>query len=102
MKILDRLTGRRLTELPSTFIPGRYCLLELFDFNGHTKLEAGDLLSDDGSGVIYCGGIEYKVVLNHQSDDDEADSDLSAEAIIAIAGKLVKCKPSQCFPDASV
>lgn len=89
MKMLDRLTGRRLTELPSTFIPGRYCLLERFDFNGHTKLEAGDLLSDDGSGVIYCGGTEYQVVLNDQSGGDEADSDLSAEAIVAIAGKLV-------------
>ena len=88
MKVLDRLTGRRLSVLPGNLVPGRYSLLERFDFNGHTKLEVGDLLSEDGSGLIHCAGTDHHVAINEQSDEDEADSDLAAEAIIAIAAKL--------------
>lgn len=98
MRVLDRLTGRRLTQLPANLIPSRYSLLERFDFNGHTQLETGDLLSDDGSGVIHCGDTEHLVVVNKQSDDIEADSDLAAEAIIAIADKLVHAKRANVSP----
>ncbi len=86
---LDRLTGGRLSELPTALLPGRYRLLDSFLFNDHSKLSAGDLLPDDGSGVIRIDGEERKIAPVEQSDEDQADSELSAEAIVAIAGKIV-------------
>lgn len=88
MRFLDRLTGGRLSHLPDAFLPGRYCLLEPLVVNGHSHLQAGDLLSDDGSGVIRIQDTESQVLSIDQSDDDQVDSDLSAEAIISIAGKI--------------
>ncbi|GHT94620.1 hypothetical protein AGMMS49545_16200 [Betaproteobacteria bacterium] len=84
MKVLDRLTGERLNELPSPLLPDRYRLLEPFTVNGHSKLQVGDLLSDDGSGAILIQGAEHPVVSNNPSDEELADSELSAEAIITI------------------
>ena len=52
MRFLDRLTGGTLSKLPDAFLPERYCLLEPLVVNGHSHLQPGDLLSDDGSGVI--------------------------------------------------
>lgn len=88
MRFLDRLTGEKLSHLPDAFLPGRYCLLEPLVVNGHSHLQAGDLLSDDGSGFIRIQDTESQVLSIDQTDDDQADSDLSAEAIISIAGKL--------------
>ena len=88
MRFLDRLTGGKLSHLPDAFLPGRYCLLEPLVVNGHSHLQAGDLLSDDGSGFIRIQDTESQVLSIDQTDDDQADSDLSAEAIISIAGKL--------------
>ena len=88
MRFLDRLTGGKLSHLPDAFLPGRYCLLEPLVVNGHSHLQAGDLLSDDGSGVIRIQDTESQVLSIDQSDDDQVDSDLSAEAIVSIAAKL--------------
>ena len=52
MMFLDRLTGGKLSRLPDSLLPWRYCLLEPLLVNGHSRLQPGDLLSDDGSGVI--------------------------------------------------
>ena len=88
MKFLDRLTGGKISHLPYALLPGRYCLLEPLVVNGHSHLQAGDLLSDDGSGVIRVQDTESQVLTIDQTDDDQADSDLSAEAIISIAEEL--------------
>jgi len=88
MRFLDRLTGETLRDLPAAFLPGRYSLLEPLLVNGHSHLQPGDLLSDDGSGVIRIQDYERQVLSSDQTDEDQADSDLSAEAIISIAGKL--------------
>ena len=88
MRFLDRLTGEKLSHLPDAFLPGRYCLLEPLVVNGHSHLEPGDLITDDGSGFIRIQDTESQVLSIDQTDDDQADSDLSAEAIISIAGKL--------------
>jgi hypothetical protein len=88
MKFLDRLTGGTLSNLPDAFLPGRYCLLEPLVFNGHTHLQPGELLSDDGSGFIRIQDAYLQFCSSDQTDEDQADSDLAAEAIISIAGKL--------------
>lgn len=88
MIFLDRLTGGKLNRLPDALLPGRYLLLEPLVVNGHSSLKPGDLLPDDGSGVIRIQGAESQVLAIDQSDDDQADSDLSAEAIVSIAGKI--------------
>lgn len=88
MRFLDRLTGEKLSHLPDAFLPGRYCLLEPLVVNGHSHLEPGDLITHDGSGFIRIQDTESQVLSIDQTDDDQADSDLSAEAIISIAGKL--------------
>lgn len=98
MILLDRLTGGKLSELPDAFLPGRYCLLEPLVVNGHSHLQPGDLLSDDGSGVIRIQDAERQVLSSEQTDEDQAESDLSAEAIISIAGKLAHAHDANVSP----
>jgi len=98
MRFLDRLTGGKLSHLPDALLPGRYCLLEPLVVNGHSHLQAGDLLSDDGSGVIRIQDTESRVLSIDQTDDDQADSDLSAEAIISIAGKIAHAHDANVSP----
>ena len=98
MIFLDRLTGGKLSRLPDALLPGRYCLLEPLVVNGHSRLQPGDLLSDDGSGVIRIQDTESQVLAIDQSDDDQADSDLSAEAIISIAGKIAHAHDANVSP----
>ena len=98
MRFLDRLTGGMLIDLPDPFLPGRYCLLEPLVVNGHSHLQPGDLLSDDGSGVIRIQDTEHQILSNNQTDEDQAESDLSAEAIISIASKLVDVHDTNVSP----
>ena len=98
MMFLDRLTGGKLSRLPDALLPGRYCLLEPLVVNGHSRLQPGDLLSDDGSGVLRIQDTESQVLSIDQSDDDQADSDLSAEAIISIAGKIAHAHDANVSP----
>ena len=88
MMFLDRFTGAELNELPAELLSGRYRLLNSFLLNGHSKLDAGDLLLDDGSGVIRIDGEERKVAPVEHSNKDQADYALSEEAIIDIAEKI--------------
>ena len=98
MRFLDRLTGRRLGDLPDAFLPGRYYLLEPLVVNGHSHLQPGDLLSDDGSGIIRIQDAERQVLSSEQTDEDQVDSDLSAEAIISIAGRLAHAHDANVSP----
>ena len=88
MRFLDRLTDRKLSELPDAFLPGRYCVLESTLVNGHSHLPAGDVLMDDGSSVVRIQDTQSQSLSIDQTDDDQADSDLSAEAIVSIAEKI--------------
>ena len=85
---LDRFTGEQLSELPTELLPGRYRLLDSFLLNDHSRLGANDLLLDDGSGAIRIGNEELTVAAVEQSDEDQADYELSAEAIVSIAEKI--------------
>ena len=98
MMLLDRLTGNKLSRLPEALLPGRYCLLESLVVNGHSRLQPGDLLSDDGSGVLRIQGTESQVLAIDRSDHDQADSALSAEAIISIAGKIAHAHDANVSP----
>lgn len=98
MIFLDRLTGGKLHDLPDVYLPGRYCLLEPLVVNGHSQLQPGELLADDGSGVIRIHDAERQVLSSEQSDEDQADSDLSAEAILSIAGKLAHAHDANVSP----
>lgn len=98
MKILDRFTGKRLEKLPLVILPGRYSLLEVFIHNGHSTLHGGDLVLDDGTGLIRIADCECQITSVEQSDDDITDSDLSAEAIVAIAGKLAQAINTRVSP----
>ncbi|QLG88050.1 DUF2357 domain-containing protein [Chitinibacter bivalviorum] len=98
MIFLDRFTGGKLSHLPDVFLPSRYCLLEPLVVNGHSRLQPGDLLSDDGSGVIRIQNTEFQVLSLDQSDDEQADTDLSAEAIIFISGKITHIHDANVSP----
>lgn len=98
MRVLDRFTGERLPELPIGVIPGRYCLLDPAIFNGHSEIEAGQVLLDDGSGAVFLGGVEYQFAKIDFSDADEDDAELSAEAIVAIFGKLANSQRNNASP----
>ena len=88
MKCLDRLTGKMVSEFPKAFLPGRYCLCEPIVFNGHSDLPSNEVLSDDGSGVIWIQGAEHRLLACDQNDDVQAESELCAEAILSIAEKI--------------
>lgn len=96
--ILDRLTGGKLRELPSAFLPGRYSLLVSFIINGHSHLQSGELLLDDGSGVIRIHGAERQVLSCAQTGEEQAETDLSAEAIVSISGKLAHAQSASVSP----
>ncbi|NGM87470.1 hypothetical protein G5B35_09135 [Parapusillimonas sp. SGNA-6] len=98
MMFLDRFTGEALSELPNTLLPERYCLLQPLVVNGHSHFQPGDLLSDDGSGSIRAQGVERQVLSNHQTGEDEAESDLSAEAIVSIAGRIAHAQGANVSP----
>ena len=98
MRFLDRLTGEKIDNLPDGFLPGQYCLLESLVVNGHSHLQKGDLLSDDGSGILRIQGAERQVRSSEHSDEDQADADLSAEAIISIAAKLAHANDTNVSP----
>lgn len=98
MRFLDRLTGAEISDLPDAILPGRYCLLASVVINGHSELRAGDLLSDDGSGVIRIQGVECHVLTSKPSVDDQADIELSIEAILSIAGKLMHANGANVSP----
>lgn len=98
MMFLDRLTGRQFSELPTEILPGRYRLLDSFLLNDHSNLGVGDLLLDDGSGVIRIGGEDRKVLPVEHSDKGQADCELSVEAIVAIAEKIALAGSSQVSP----
>ena len=49
--LIDRLDGRRLDPATlTTLVPARYRLASGLTVNGHTRLAAGEVLLDDGSG----------------------------------------------------
>lgn len=98
MIFLDRLTGNKFSRLPEALLPGRYCLLEPLVVNGHSCLQPGDLLADDGSGILRVQDTESRMLAIDQSDDDQAVSDLSAEAIISIAGKIAHAHGANVSP----
>ena len=98
MIFVDRFTGVELSSLPDSFLPGRYCLRAPIIVNGHSSLQSGDLLSDDGSGILRIQDTESRVLTIDQSDDDQADSNLSADAIISIAGKIAHTHDANVSP----
>lgn len=98
MRVLDRFTGEKLPQLPTRLIPGRYCLLDPAIFNGHSEIEGGQVLLDDGSGAITLEGVEYHFAETDLSDVDQDDADLSSEAIVAIFGKLVNSQRGNVSP----
>jgi len=98
MMFLDRLTGGKLNRLPDTLLPGRYYVLMPLLVNGHSRLQPGELLSDDGSGVLRTHDTESEVLAIDQADSNQADSDLAGEAIISIAGKVAHTHDANVSP----
>ena len=98
MMFLYRLTGGKLSRLPDTLIPGRYCVLMPLLVNGHSRLQPGELLLDDGSGVLRTHDTESEVLAIDQADSDQADTDLAGEAIISIAGKVAHTHDANVSP----
>ena len=68
--LLDRLTNKKVSErdIPSPFIAARYRLLEETRINGHTTLEAGYILAEDGSEKIKLGDTSFKCAKNEVED----------------------------------
>ncbi|EIN02317.1 hypothetical protein WQE_04557 [Paraburkholderia hospita] len=91
MKLLDRFTGEPVRAVPNAIVPGRYALLAASVVNGHSELQAGDLLVDDGSGVIRIGAQDHPVAgAAGQSETAQTDGELLHQAILAIAGRLAR------------
>lgn len=98
MKFLDRLTGVRLNDLPDSFCSGRYCVLQPFVVNEHSRLPSGALLTDDGSGVLRIHDTELHMQACELSDEDEAEADLCAEAILSISEKIARAQDKAVSP----
>lgn len=50
--LLDRFTGQKVDRLPDEIIPSRYVALEPFRINGHGDISQGQVVTDDGSGLL--------------------------------------------------
>ncbi|MBU5638835.1 hypothetical protein KOM00_19095 [Geomonas sp. Red69] len=102
MRVWDRLTGQ-LVALPGVVAPGRYELSTSAVFNGHSLLEAGDVLLSDGTSD--CRIDEHKAIFFATEPDPEAEANLGlvSKAVMSISairksnkGKL----PSPLLPQA--
>lgn len=81
--LIDRLDGRRLDPATlTTLVPARYRLASGLTVNGHTRLAAGEVLLDDGSGR-WCAGAQT-LTLSHPLPADTGDYSLALDALAAI------------------
>lgn len=88
MRLLDRFTGRELGALPATTVPGRLLLIDPALLNGHTELQEGSALLDDGSGIASFQDQRCELSREVLDVDAQAERDLLAEAIASIVSKM--------------
>jgi hypothetical protein len=65
----DRIVGRKITDLPETIKSSRYVAMASTSINGHTQLESGGLLVDDGTGK-FLEGNDTSLFIDAGPDDD--------------------------------
>lgn len=84
MRVRDRLTDQ-LVPLPSIVAPGRYELSTSAVFNGHSLIEAGDVLLSDGTAD--CGIDDHKAIFFATEPGPEAEArlDLVSKAVMSIS-----------------
>lgn len=102
MSFLDRFTGEVLKALPESLTPGRYVATAPFALNAQSRIQPGDALLDDGSGVVRReGGGVSRFALLQQKPEAQAEAEVAEEAIRLIASKIGRAgaeRPSPMLP----
>jgi len=83
MKLYDRITDSDVKCLPGSVQPGRFLLKQSATLNRHTILEAGELLSTDGSDRCHLADVNVSFVKPDRALED--DFALVADAVTTIA-----------------
>lgn len=73
---LDRITGRKVANLPETIESSRYVAMGPISINGHTLLDSGALLVDDGTGEFREGKSASSFIQSGHGDDVLVETDI--------------------------
>jgi len=79
----DRVTGDLIKQLPDIVISGRYVVDDTCTFNGHTTIENGSLLVNDGTDKFHIGHQLGSFTKTVQTDQDTTEFGIIESAILA-------------------
>ena len=78
----DRVKGEFIKELPDTVVAGRFLTNGAFDYNGHTTLEKGDFLLNDGTDKFHTNNQVGRFSGYDKTDDDTIEFGIIESAIL--------------------
>lgn len=79
----DRVTGELIKQLPDTVISGRYIVDDTYSFNGHTTIEKGGLLVNDGTDKFHVGHQLGSFTKAVKAEQDTTEFGIIESAILA-------------------
>ena len=82
MMWFDRITGHTVTQLPEIIESSRYIAMESVSLNGHSRIEPGALLVDDGSGEFRGRTVNSIFRRAEKSDDTLVEDDIVSNVLL--------------------
>lgn len=79
----DRVTGELIKKLPETVISGRYVVDDTCSFNGHTTIEKGGFLVNDGTDKLHIGKHIGSFTKAVRTEQDTTEFGIIESAILA-------------------
>lgn len=79
----DRVTGELIKQLPDTVISGRYIVDDTCSFNGHTTIEKGGLLVNDGTDKFHVDNQQGFFTKAVKTEQDTTEFGIIESAILA-------------------
>ena len=100
MMWFDRLTGREVAKLPETIESSRYVATESVFVNGHSRIDPGALLVDDGSGEFRGEQVSSFFRRTEQSDDTLIEHDIVSNVLLGFESDIESGKkPTFLIPE---
>lgn len=85
----DRITGRKIANLPEAIESSRYVAMGPISINGHTLVDSGTLLVEDGTGEFREGQAASLFLQSGHSDDVLVEKDIINKALLAFEDAVV-------------
>jgi hypothetical protein len=79
----DRVTGELIKQLPDVITSGRYTVVDTCTFNGHTTIEKGNLLVNDGTNKFHIGHQFGSFTKPVKIEEDTTEFGIIESAILA-------------------